>query len=46
MLQTQKAMGAYSTFKIMIQSLTLHFSMTMILLPQICAVFMVEAAII
>ena len=46
MLQTQKAMGAYSTFKIMIQSLTLHFSMTMILLPQICAVSMVEDAII
>ena len=46
MLQTQRVTVAFTTFKIMIQSLTLHFSMTMILLLQICAVFMVEDAII
>ena len=45
MLQTQRVTVAFTTFKIMIQFLTLHFSMTMILLPQICAVFMVEDAI-
>ena len=46
MLQTHRVTVAFTTFKIMIQFLTFHFSMTMILLPQICAVFMVEDAII
>ena len=45
MLQTQRVTDAFTTFKIMTQSLTLRFMMTMISLPQICAVFMVEAAI-
>ena len=46
MLQTQKVMVAYTTFKIKTQSLTVLFMTTMISLPQICVVFMVEAAII
>ena len=46
MPQTQRVMVAYTTFKIMIQSLTLHFMMTMISLPRICVVYMVEDAII
>ena len=46
MPQILREMAAFSTFKIKIQSLTLRFMMMMILLPQICAVFMVEAAII
>ena len=46
MPQILREMAAYSTFKIKIQSMTLRFMMTMISLPRICAVFMVEAAII
>ena len=45
MLQTQKVMVACTTFRIMIQSLTIRYMMTMISLPQICAVYMVEDAI-
>ena len=44
MPQTQKVMVAYITFKIMIQSLTVQFMMTMISLLRICAVYMVEDA--
>ena len=46
MPQILRETAAYSTFKIKIQSMTLRFMMTMISLPRICAVFMVEAAII
>ena len=46
MLQTQRVTDAFTTFKIMTQSLTLRFMMMMISLPRICAVYMVEAAII
>ena len=46
MLRTQKGMGACTTIKIIIQSLTLHFMMMMISLHRICAAYMVEDAII
>ena len=46
MRRTHKVMVAYTTFKIMMQSLTVRFMMTMISLLQICAAYMTGDAII
>ena len=46
MPQIMREMAAFSTFKIMIQSLTLRFMMMKISLPQKCAAYMKGDAII